>query len=184
MDCALTLVPARSPGAARVIGICQGWSNVPKAFSLVHHQQHCILSFLFCFVFSTLRMGWHQADHADHPFYLLCHQSAFMRLLAMAKGTVAGFKRELFICIKLASSWNPQLWFHRTRVYTFFCRLRDDWILSRQAVISSAFTSYLFKCSLDCSEPVNLLNQRHNTVFQAMMALDGLPSKMCKREFW
>lgn len=100
MDCALTLVPARSPGAARVIGICQGWSNVPKAFSLVHHQQHCILRFFF--VFSTLRMGWHQADHADHPFYLLCHQSAFMRLLAVAKGTVAGFKRELFICIKLA----------------------------------------------------------------------------------
>ena len=82
------------------------------------------------------------------------------------------------------SSWNPQLWFRRTRVYTFFCRLRDDWILSHQAVISSAFTSYLFKCSIDCSEPVNLLNQRHNTVFQAMTDLVGLPSKMCKREFW
>lgn len=48
MDCALTLVPAQSPGAARVIGICQGWSNVLKAFSLVHHQQQCILRvFLF-----------------------------------------------------------------------------------------------------------------------------------------
>lgn len=134
------------------------------------------------FVFSTLRMDQHQADHADHPFYLLCHQSAFMRLLAMAKSTVAGLNENFYL--HQISSWNPQLWFRRTRVYTFFCRLRDDWILSHQAVISSAFTSYLFKCSIDCSEPVNLLNQRHNTVFQAMTDLVGLPSKMCKREFW
>ena len=47
-------------------------------------------------------MGQHQTDHADHPFYLLCCQSAFMRLLAVAKGTAAGFKWEFFICIKLA----------------------------------------------------------------------------------
>ena len=37
--------------------------------------------------------------------------------------------------------------------------------------------------AIDCSEPVNLLNQRHNTVFQAMTDLVGLPSKICKREF-
>lgn len=168
MDFWLPHVLAQCPRAIGVVEICQGQSNVWMAF-LINH--------ITCWVtFSIVGMGWHQTSPsyiANYTFCVISEHLLSMRLLAVVKGIIVDLRTQFFIYIKLAH------WSYNFDVlepeYTFFYKLRGTWVLSLYAVISSAFTSYFFRCSTDCLKPASLWNQKHNMGFQAVTDLAGFP---------
>lgn len=123
MDCTLTHVPARCPRAIRVIGICAGRVMCERHSYLVSDQSHYVLSFFI----SVVKLSLHQVNYFYYPLCLLCHQSAFTRLLTVVKGTAVGIRTQFFIDVRLA------YWTHSFALLepecTFFYRLRDNWIL-------------------------------------------------------